>query len=105
MRPRAHGVIHLVGHEFRWQPDRAILARAIAAGLIGEPRLATFIMYNSLVADPQAKMPRWWFDPQVGGGWLGASGSHIVDQVRATLGDFASVSAVLPIVVRARCGC
>lgn len=92
------GIVHLLGHEFRWQPDRALLARAVADGLIGKPRFATFIMYHSLVASPEAKMPRWWFDPQAGGGWLGASGSHIVDQVRATLGEFASVSATLPIV-------
>ena len=43
-------------------------------------------------------MPGWWFDTQAGGGWLGASGSHIVDQVRVTLGEFASLSAALPIV-------
>jgi predicted dehydrogenase len=48
-------------------------------------------------------MPRWWFDAQSGGGWLGASGSHIVDQVRMTLGDFAAVSAALP-TVSARAG-
>jgi predicted dehydrogenase len=92
------GVVHLVGHEFRWLPERAIVARAIAAGLIGEPRFVTFLQYISFVADPEAKMPRWWFDPQAGGGWLGASGSHIVDQVRTTLGEFASLSAALQIV-------
>ena len=31
-----------------------------------------------------------------GGGWLGAHGSQIIDQVRVTLGEFASVSASLP---------
>jgi predicted dehydrogenase len=92
------GVVHLVGHEFRWLPERALVARAVAAGLIGTPKLATFLQYIPFVADPEAKMPRWWFDTEAGGGWLGASGSHVVDQVRATLGEFASVSAVLPIV-------
>ena len=91
-------VLHLVGHEFRWKPERALVARAVAQGLIGAPRLATFLQYVSLVASPQARMPGWWFDPAAGGGWLGASGSHIVDQVRSTLGEFASVSAALPTV-------
>ncbi len=94
---RAH-VIHMVGHEFRWQPERAIVARSIAEGLIGKPRLATLMQYIPFVANPETKMPRWWFDIDSGGGWLGASGSHIVDQVRTTLGEFASVSAVLPTV-------
>ena len=37
-RRAARGVTHLVGHEFRWAPDRALVARAIADGVIGEPR-------------------------------------------------------------------
>src|SRR5207247_2410211 len=32
-----------------------------------------------------------------GGGWLGAQGSHAVDQVRSTLGEFAGVSSHLPV--------
>jgi predicted dehydrogenase len=43
-------------------------------------------------------MPQWWFDASQGGGWLGASGSHLVDQVRVWLGEFASVSAAMPVV-------
>ena len=43
-------------------------------------------------------MPRWWFDTDAGGGWLGASGSHLVDQIIAWLGPFDSLSAALPVV-------
>jgi predicted dehydrogenase len=92
------GVVHFVGNEFRWLPERAIVARAIAEGLIGKPTFLTFVQYNPLVASPEAKMPRWWFDAKVGGGWLGASGSHLIDQVRMTAGEFVSLNAVLPIV-------
>jgi predicted dehydrogenase len=92
------GVVHLVGHEFRWSPERATLARAIADGLIGKPKLATLVSYMSLVASPEAKMPQWWFEKEAGGGWLGASGSHLVDQVRTTLDEFVFLSAVLPTV-------
>jgi predicted dehydrogenase len=97
------GVTALVGHEFRWSPDRALAARALADGLIGEPRLATFVQYVPLVADPEARVPEWWFDAARGGGWLGASGSHIVDQARCWFGELASVSATLP-TVAARSG-
>src|SRR4051812_34665773 len=82
------GVVALVGHEFRFAEDRATAARAIAAGAIGEPRFATFLSYVPLVADPTTPMPEWWFDKYRGGGWLGASGSHVVDEVRSWLGDF-----------------
>jgi len=91
-------VVHLVGHEFRWLPDRAMMARAIVDGLIGEPRMVILAQYSSLVASPEAKMPAWWFDEKAGGGWLGAQGSHVIDQVRCWLGDFASLSASLPMV-------
>ena len=71
------GVTHLIGHEFR---------------------LATLVQFVALVPDPAARTPDWWFDVGAGGGWLGASGSHVIDQVRAWLGDFAEVSARLPVV-------
>ncbi len=51
-----------------------------------------------MVADPAAKAPVWWFDADAGGGWLGASGSHIIDQIRTWLGEFAEVSARLNVV-------
>jgi predicted dehydrogenase len=94
------GVTALVGHEFRWAEDRVTLARAVADGCIGEPRQFSFVQYAQVVADPEARTPEWWFDPERGGGWLGASGSHLIDQVRVTLAEFTSVSAALPTVSR-----
>jgi predicted dehydrogenase len=91
-------VTALVGHEFRWAEDRATIGRAIAAGLIGEPRLFSVVQYVPLVADVDAPTPEWWFDRERGGGWLSASGSHLVDQIRSWLGEFEYVSATLPTV-------
>ncbi|HEY6317173.1 MAG TPA: Gfo/Idh/MocA family oxidoreductase [Acidimicrobiia bacterium] len=94
----AAGVTHLIGHEFRLAPERAVLGRAVAEGRLGRVRLATLVQFVALVADPAARTPDWWFDAGAGGGWLGASGSHVIDQVRAWLGDFEEVSARLPVV-------
>jgi predicted dehydrogenase len=94
----AAGVTHLVGHEFRWAVDRAVVGRAIVDGLIGEPRLVSIVQYVPLVADLDAPTPPWWFDPVAGGGWLGASGSHVIDQVRTWLGELTEVSARLGLV-------
>jgi predicted dehydrogenase len=85
------GVVAFVGHEFRWAPERALVGRLIADGRVGEPRLATLISYVPLVADLDVRVPAWWFDARRGGGWLGASGSHVVDQARTWLGDVAEV--------------
>jgi len=90
------GVVGLIGHEFRYAVERMAAGAAIAGGSIGEPRLATFVHASDLVADPATPRPRWWFDataPAAGGDWLGASGSHAIDQIRWWLGEFESVSA------------
>ncbi|MCU1461579.1 MAG: oxidoreductase [Acidimicrobiales bacterium] len=92
---RDRGLVGFVGHEFRFATDRATAGRLIERGAIGDARLATFVSYVGLVADPDAPVPEWWLDPVRGGGWLGASGSHVVDQVRAWLGDVQSVAAGL----------
>ncbi len=92
------GVTHLVGNEFRFAPERAVIGRAIDEGRLGDVRILSLVQFVPLVADPGARTPPWWFDPAAGGGWLGASGSHVVDQVRAWLGDFEEVSANLSVV-------
>jgi predicted dehydrogenase len=91
----AAGVVHLLGTEFRFAPGQALLARAVRDGLIGEPRLATFLLHIPFLADAGEGVPEWWRDAGQGGGWLGAQASHVVDQVRSTLGEFARVSASL----------
>ena len=91
------GRVGLVAHEFRFAPERAAVARLLADGVIGTPRLATLVHHLDLVADRASRVPPWWFDRSRGGGWLGASGSHTIDQVRHWLGEVKAVrSAALP---------
>jgi predicted dehydrogenase len=91
----AAGVVHLLGTEFRWDPGQATLARAVRSGAIGEPRLATIVLQVPVLADPAAEVPAWWADETAGGGWFGAHGSQVIDQLRVTLGEIAGVSATL----------
>lgn len=92
---QAAGTIHAIGNEFRFVPQRATVARAIAEGMIGEPRFASLVQIMSFLFAFTENFPDWWFDPDQGGGWLGTSASHTIDQVRAWLGEFESVSASL----------
>jgi predicted dehydrogenase len=89
------GVIHLLGVEFRFAAAHELLRRTVQSGLIGEPRHAVFTWLIPLLADPAARVPDWWMDAARGGGFLGAWGSHVIDQVRLTLGEFSEVSARL----------
>jgi predicted dehydrogenase len=79
-----------------------MVARAIADGAIGEPRLASIIILLPQIPTSEGDMPDWWFDPGEGGGWLGALGSHVVDQLRSWVGEFESVSASLTSVTATR---
>jgi predicted dehydrogenase len=91
------GVIHLLGTEFRYSPGNALLARVVQSGRTGGPIDAQFARDVPFVASDDAEVPAWWRDNQRAGGWLGASGSHVIDQIRTTLGDIESVSAFLSI--------
>jgi predicted dehydrogenase len=89
------GVVHLLGCEFRYGSAQALVTRLVADGAIGEPRLATFLLHIPLLAGADAEVPTWWARAEDGGGWLGAQGSHVIDQVRATLGEITGVSGAL----------
>jgi predicted dehydrogenase len=91
--------VHLLGTEFRFDAGQALLAEAVRTDRIGTPRIATWLMHVPMLADPTAVVPAWWADAAAGGGWLGAHGSQLIDQIRATLGDFSGVSASLAHVV------
>ncbi|HWC33612.1 MAG TPA: Gfo/Idh/MocA family oxidoreductase [Mycobacteriales bacterium] len=91
----AAGVTHLLGCEFRFASGQALMTRLVEEGAIGEPRLATFLLHIPLLAGAGSGVPDWWSQASEGGGWLGAQGSHVIDQVRTTLGEFTGVSASL----------
>jgi len=93
------GIVHLLGTEFRFDAGQALLAHAVRTDRIGAPRLATWLMHVPMLVDPAAVVPQWWGDASAGGGWFGAHGSQLIDQIRATLGDFAGVSASLAHVI------
>jgi predicted dehydrogenase len=92
----AAGIVHLLGTEFRWDPGQTTLARVVRSGAIGTPRLATVLLHVPVLADPGADVPDWWADAGQGGGWFGAHGSQVIDQLRVTLGELRGVSASLP---------
>ncbi len=92
----AAGIVHLLGTEFRWAPDQALLARIVRSGRIGEPKLMTNLLHIPLLADGASEVPDWWSRSEDGGGWLGAHATHIIDQVRVTVGEIVGVSASLP---------
>jgi predicted dehydrogenase len=96
------GVVGALGHEFRWNPARAAIGAAIASGALGTPKLATVVEYSPFLlhTDDSLAMPSWFEQPGIGG-WLGANGSHTLDQLRLWFGAFRSVSASLLVTAEA----
>jgi predicted dehydrogenase len=92
---RDAGVVALIDHEFRFHPARAALARLIRSGGVGEPRLLVACDDLSLYVAPHRSAPAWWFDADAGGGWLGASGSHLIDAAQVWLGAIGNVLGVV----------
>jgi predicted dehydrogenase len=60
-----------------------------------------FVLHVPVLADRAADLPDWWADAAQGGGWLGAHGSQVIDQIRVTLGEFDAVTAAVVHVARA----
>jgi predicted dehydrogenase len=89
------GVVHMLGAEFRFDSAQALLRRVIADGAIGKPLHFLRIYHQEGLQDPNEKLADWWEDAAQGGGFLGAFGAHMIDQVRAMLGEIVAVSATL----------
>ncbi len=75
-----------VNHEFRYRPDVLTLKRMIADGRLGELRGIEFRDVFSAWADPARATHGWLSLAEMGGGMLGAIGSHNVDMMRFLTG-------------------
>jgi len=87
------GVVNLVNFEFRHQPARQAMCQLVSSGAIGGPEHLAYTAYNSGSRVP-LRAWGWLFDRSLGGGWIGAFGSHAVDLIRWLLGDVRDAGAV-----------
>ncbi len=95
------GVVHLIDHELRFNPNRRAVKRLIGEGFIGQPRHVLLTVVGGGRRDPSLPWG-WWFDAARGGGLLGAVGSHQIDLLRYWLGEIESVSGTVETFVRER---
>jgi len=89
------GVIHMLGAEFRFETAQALLRRVVKDGMIGKPVHFFRIFQQPGLQNPDETLSDWWEDANKGGGFLGAFGSHMIDQVQYTVGRVKRVSAQL----------
>ncbi len=51
------GLVHVMGTEFRYDAGQALLARAVADGIVGHPRMATWLMHVPVLAASRRRGP------------------------------------------------
>lgn len=92
----------LIDHELRFQAGRRIAYKMLRDGAIGKVKHAKSIFQAPHRGDPKVAW-NWWSDATVGGGALGAIGSHIIDSLNWFLGaDISSISCQLQANVKER---
>ena len=99
---RAAGVLALVDHELRFLNSRRTMRAMLQRGAIGPVRHCNYTFrsdYRGVLDRPWD----WWSDSSMGGGTLGAIGSHVIDSFRWMLGtEIASVLGMLSTHIKQR---
>jgi predicted dehydrogenase len=102
---REHGVVAMVGFNYRRVPALAMARDLIAAGSLGDVRQVKIAYLQDWLADAAAPMTWRMRKESAGSGALGDLASHAVDQIRFLLGqDVVSVSGSVETFVRQRTG-
>jgi predicted dehydrogenase len=94
-RAREAGVLALIDHELRFLNGRKMMRNMLHSGVIGKVRHCNYVFR----ADYRGVLDRpwdWWSDETMGGGTLGAIGSHAIDSFRWLVGaEIAQVFCML----------
>jgi predicted dehydrogenase len=94
-RAQTRGLLHFLDFEFRTDPARRELTTRIERGDLGEVRQAVVTAMVAGLRFPVMNRDGWWQRRELGGGWLGAMGSHYLDAFRVWFGEIRSVSCHL----------
>jgi len=95
------GAVHLLNFELRCTPMRERLRDLVSAGALRTPAHVqwTHVSANSRVP---LRPHGWLFQRELGGGWIGAWGSHAVDTLRWMFGEITGAQADCRITIRER---
>jgi predicted dehydrogenase len=95
--------VHVIGHELRFNPNRRKIRQLIGDGYIGEVRHVNIVNISGTWGDPASRPAGdWWSLEEMGGGRLGANGSHQIDLLRYWLGDVGAVNGQVATMVANR---
>ncbi len=83
-KAKSAGLLALIDHELRFLNSRRVMRGMLQTGAIGSVRHCNYVFRSDYrgIAD---RAWDWWSDEKMGGGALGAIGSHVIDSFRWTL--------------------
>ena len=84
-KAKAANVLALVDHELRFLNSRRVMRGMLQTNAIGAVRHCNYVFRSDYRGIPDRAWD-WWSDEEMGGGALGAIGSHVVDSFRWILG-------------------
>ena len=97
----AQGCCCAINFEYRAVPAFQQLAELLRAGWIGEPWLVRFDWLMESRSDPKRPW-NWYAQQELGGGVLGALGSHAFDMMEWLVGPIVSLQAQLSVAIKER---
>jgi predicted dehydrogenase len=99
-RAESLGRIHMIDHELRFNAKRRHVHHLVRSGVLGEIRHVIVNNVGSSWADPGSRPEGdWWSLAEMGGGRLGANGSHQVDLLRWWFGEITAVCGQVKTIV------
>lgn len=78
------GILHFLNFEFRFNESWTRLKELADSGAIGAPRHLSWTFFGSGL---RGRKLGWINDAELGGGWIGAYGSHLIDFTRHLFGS------------------
>jgi predicted dehydrogenase len=97
----ARGVVAIADFEFRFVPAWQLLAEYLQQGYVGQKRLIKIDWLVASRANPQRPW-NWYSRREMGGGALGAVGSHAFDYIHWLFGAVRRLSAQLSCTITER---
>lgn len=80
-KAKSAGTLALIDHELRFLNSRRVMRGMLQTGAIGTVRHCNYVFRSDYRAIADRAWD-WWSDAAMGGGTLGAIGSHVVDSFR-----------------------
>jgi predicted dehydrogenase len=97
----AQGRLALINYQMRWNPNRRKIRSLCQSCFVGEVHHVRADLLLDISDFPERPYS-WWSQSDRGGGVLGATGTHLIDNVQWMFGPIQAVSARLETVVPRR---